>query len=461
MTGRPQSPLPRHLAPTMGVVAAIALGLGLAQAAPIATREGVLPPGTELNEDLLDQPTELFASELAGGKHSYLVNLGDMLFSSPAILGGVARQAGISCATCHQQGHNNPRLFVPGLSRRPGTFDTSGALFNPLADNGVFDAVTPPSLRGAKYLAPYGHDGRFASLRDFVRNVIVGEFAGAEPSGQVLDALVAYVQDISFLPNAKLGADGKLTDKTSAAAHRGEVLFNRPFPRDVALSCAGCHKPDGAFVDHQVHDVGSGGWFKTKTLINANFNAPYFHDGRYDTYAQVVAHFDRHYALGLSGQEQADLVAYLDAVGDAEEPTTRNSVQAELDEIAAFVSVLDSAIPARNREIITLTVAEVGDGWREVGERFPPQSDTSVKGGVSERRRARAAARALVLTLRRIEMAAAAGDYDEAARAYADYCKEAATAAADLKHAEPWSLFNPPIYEAHMTAMRQLAGLAQ
>ena len=111
----------------------------MAQAAPITTREGVLPPGTELNEDLLDQPTELFASELAGGKRSYLLNLGDLLFSSPAIFGGVARQAGISCGTCHQQGHNNPKLFIPGLSSRPGTFDTTGALFNPKADNGVFD----------------------------------------------------------------------------------------------------------------------------------------------------------------------------------------------------------------------------------------------------------------------------------------------------------------------------------
>ena len=68
----------------------------------------------------------------------------------------------MSCNTCHQQGASNPKLFVPGLSSRPGTFDVSGALFNPKADNGVFDPVTPPSLRGASNLAPYGHDGRFA-----------------------------------------------------------------------------------------------------------------------------------------------------------------------------------------------------------------------------------------------------------------------------------------------------------
>ncbi len=231
MSGRVQSLLLRPLAPAAGVVAAVALAAGLAQATPITSRESVLPIGTELNEELLDQPNELFYSELAGGKRSYLLNLGDLLFASPAILGGVARQAGISCATCHQQGHNNAKLFIPGLSKRPGTFDVSGSLFNPKADNGVFDAVTPPSLRGDKYLAPYTHDGRFPTLRDFIRNAVVNEFAGPEPSAQVVDALETYIKDIAFLPNPKLGSGGRLTHEASDAAHRGEVLFNRPFPQ--------------------------------------------------------------------------------------------------------------------------------------------------------------------------------------------------------------------------------------
>lgn len=461
MIGHPQSPPPRLLASALGVLAAIVLGLALAQAAPITTREGVLPPATELNEDLLDQPTELFASELAGGKRSYLLNLGDLLFSSPAILGGVARQAGISCATCHQQGSNNARLFIPGLSRRPGTFDTTGALFNPKADNGVFDPVRVPSLRGAKYLAPYTHDGRFATLREFTHHAIVNEFAGPEPSAQVLDALVNYLQEISFLPNPKLAAAGRLSQQASDAAHRGETLFNKPFRRDAAMSCASCHRPDAAFVDHHVHDVGTGGWIKTPTLLNANFNALYFHDGRYDSYAQVVDYFDRHFDIGLSESERRDLVAYLDAVGDAKEPVTRNTVQAELDELAQFAGVLETAIPEHNENIVALTVDTVGHEWRELGEKFPAHSDTSVSGGVEQRLRARATVRGLVLTLRQIAMAASAGDYDGAAHAYAGYRQQAASAATDLKLAEPWSLFNPAVRDAHFKAMRQLAELAK
>jgi len=443
------------------LAAALILAVGCAGAEPIITKEAVLPPGTELNEDQLDQPTELFYSELAGGKRSYLLNLGDLLFSSPAILGGVARQAGISCATCHQQGSSNPKLFIPGLSRRPGTFDVSGPLFNPKADNGVFDAVRVPSLRGAKYLAPYAHDGRFPTLREFTRNAIVNEFAGPEPSAQVLDALEAYIKEIAFLPNPKLGAGGRLSDKASDAERRGEALFNRPFQRDASMSCASCHEPSGAFVDHKAHDVGSGALVKTPTLLNANFNAPYFHDGRFDRYDQVVDYFDHHFDLGLTVAERADLVAYLDAVGDAKEPLTRNSVQSELEEIAQFISVLDTAIAEHNKEVIALTVDAVGNEWRELGENFPERSDTSVSGGLKERLRARGAVRGLVLALRAIAMAASSDDFDEAGRAFADYRQQVAAAEPDLKLAEPWSLFNPAVREAHFKALRQLAELAR
>jgi cytochrome c peroxidase len=443
-----------------GLTIAAILAVGLAHATPIVSKDSPLPVGTELNDDALNQPTEIFGFEAAGGKRSYLFNLGDMLFSSAAIFGGVARDAGMSCNTCHQQGAGNAKLFVPGMSTRAGNFDTSGPLFNPKADNGVLDAVTPPSLRGARYLAPYGHDGRLASLRDFVRNVIVNEFAGPEPSGQVLDALETYIREIAFLPNPKLGVAGRLTDKASDAARRGEALFNKPFPHDAAMSCATCHQPTGAFVDHKVHDIGTGGWFKTKTLVNANFNAPYFHDGRFDRYEQVVDYFDRHFDLGFAADQKADLVAYLNAVGDAEQPYTTNTVQAELDEIAAFVSVLDTAIPARDKAVIALTVDSVGTEWRELSEAFPDVKDTSVDGGLEERLRARAAVRGLVLTLRRIDMAASAGDFDAAGQAYADYRERVKVAAANLKAAEPWSLFNETVRLAHFTALKRLADLA-
>ena len=49
---------------------------------PVHGSQTVLPVGTELNEDALDRPREVFRSEGLGGRKSYLVNLGDVAFSS-------------------------------------------------------------------------------------------------------------------------------------------------------------------------------------------------------------------------------------------------------------------------------------------------------------------------------------------------------------------------------------------
>ncbi len=431
-----------------------------AGAFPVTADTGLLPVGTELNDEAIEQPTEIFHSDAVGGKHSYLVNLGDMAFSSPAIFGGLARQANISCNTCHQSGAGNPKLFFPALSTHPGNFDTTSAIFQPKADNGILDPVTPPSLRGARYLFPYGHDGRLASLRDFVRNVIVNEFAGDEPSPAILDGLVAYIQDIDFLPNKRLASDGTLAEGASDAERRGEALFNKPFAPNAATSCASCHTPSAAFVDHVQHDIGSGGFFKTPTLRNANFNAPYFHDGRFTTYEQVVNYFDHAFKLHLTEADHADLVAYLNAIGDGDDPVTKDSVALELDEADRFTSVLAAAIPAHDKPVIELTANTVGIELRELAEFFPSRKDTSVQGGQVERFKARATASDLVLSLRSVTLAAQSGDFDEVDRRYAAFRAAMVAAKPILEAAEPWSLFNPEIRAAHYDALSKLVAAA-
>src|SRR6202167_6364288 len=95
-------------------IALLALGVlvaglyGRAIAFPVDGDQTTLPAKTELNEDALDRPREVFRSEATGGK-SYLVNLGNLAFSSPGIFGGVARQAGISCGSCHINGAGNAK----------------------------------------------------------------------------------------------------------------------------------------------------------------------------------------------------------------------------------------------------------------------------------------------------------------------------------------------------------------
>ncbi|MGA7810591.1 cytochrome c peroxidase [Bradyrhizobium sp.] len=433
-----------------------ALPGGDAGAFPLSGDQTVLPAGTELNEDAPYRPTEVFHSETRGGFKSYMVDLGDLAFNSPSLLGGAAREAGMSCGTCHVNGAGNPKLYIPGMSTRPGNFDTTGPLFNPKAHNGVLDPVRIPSLRGARFLAPYGNDGRIASLRDFVRNVVVNEFSGPEPSPPILDALVAYIEDIDFLQNPSLDSSGRLTAQTNAAERRGEAIFVRPFPHDATMSCATCHVPSGAFVDHKQHNVGSGGLFKTPTLLNADFNAPYFHDGRYDRLDQVVAHFDQVFELGLAPQDRSDLVAYLTAVGDGLLPVDREGATAQLKEINDFATVLEVAIPSHDLAVIDLAVTTVGQELRDLTEQFPDRRDATVTGGLQERLATRAMLKDSVIRFRHIGTAAAAGRFDEAAAEFTIYRKmSAGVLPLLLTTAQRWSLFNPAVHDAHYAALRQ------
>ena len=417
---------------------------GNVYSSPVNDGRTGLPIGTELDEDAPNNPREVFHSEATRGHKSYMSNLGNLAFNSPYTLGEAARKAHISCASCHVNGASNPKLFVPGLSTRPGTFDTTNALFNPKTDNGVLDAVTIPSLRGARFLGPYGHDGRTASLRDFVRNVVVNEFAGAEPSPQILDALVAYIEDIDFLPNPNLDQTGRLNAGATSAQRRGEALFSKPFPHESGMSCASCHMPSAAFVDHRQHDVGSGGLYKTPTLLNADFSAPYFHDGRFDNFGQVIDYFNRAYELGLSGPDRSDLAEYLGAVGNGVRPEYRLTGSNVLADINGFASVLDIAIARQDVEVITLTVRSVTDLLQDLADHYPDPAGGEIPNGTHELALARATIAALLQNLQRIDTAIAKGDGGAAAGEYLNYRKLSfAGAPLTLQAAEQWSLFNP------------------
>jgi hypothetical protein len=433
------------------------LGLGqVAHPFPVSDAKSGLPIGSELNEDAIDNPREIFHSEATHGRKSYFSNLGNLAFNSSLILGEAARKAHVSCSSCHVNGASNPKLFIPGLSTRPGNFDTTGSLFNPKADNRVLDPVTIPSLRGARFLAPYGHDGRTASLRDFVRNVIVNEFAGPEPTAQILDAIVVYIEDIDFLPNPALDKSGRLKANADAAQQRGEALFVKPFPHDPGTSCAGCHVPTAAFVDHAQHDVGSGGLYKTPTLLNADVNGPYFHDGRFDRYDQVIDHFNRVFDLGLSAQDRTDLEAYLTAIGDGVRPEYHLTGTNVLADINDFASVLDIAISQRDIAIIALTVQSVNDLLQDLADHYPDSPGRESSAGAKERTLARATIAALTESLHRVALDAAAKRFDQAAGDYLNYRRlTAAAAPLALQNAEAWSLFDPTLHAAHQELLRR------
>ena len=334
-----------------------ALAFLTALALPLAATGQGLPPGSTL-ADPAPAPRLSLNLTAHGGKEraAFLVAYGHALFASPEILGPKARAIGMSCATCHVNGDTNRALFIAGLSDRKGGVDVTHGFFEGTAENGVHDPIDIPSLRGVRFTAPYGHDGRIASLREFTAMVIVTEFGGPEPTTLMLDALTAFLNQLDFLPAPFLRPDGRLNARASEAATRGESIFS--------ASCASCHPANAYFLDGRRHDVGSGGGFDTPTLLGIAHTAPYMHDGSLATLADVVAFFDEKMELKLGAGQKSDLAAYLEAIGTGEAPFEREPS----DQTATFASTLETLIARKDRFHAMLLIRGLAPKLDRIGE---------------------------------------------------------------------------------------------
>ncbi len=332
-----------------------------------------LPPGSEINKQR-PRPRQILGMAERGVNEAetFLIALGDMAFDSAEIFGEPALSLGVSCNTCHNKGVTNPKLFIPGLSREKGGMDVSNSFFAGHANNGLHDPLDTPDLRGIRFTAPYGRNGRFASLREFVRNVIVNEFNGPEPDPMIMDGMIAYMNEFEFLPNPKLKKSGKLNPgKVSEAALLGEKIFHRKFPQMMGgMSCASCHIPNANFVDHKRHNIGStgggsqpfrAGGLDTPTLLSSKFTAPYFHDGSLPTLRAVSQWFNTQFNLGLSREDIDNLTTYLEAVGDGVQgiEDTVYTLESELEEFKFFLSTYERLKQRKKKELISVLLKTV------------------------------------------------------------------------------------------------------
>ena len=174
------------------VLTAAAAGLLIGAAAPSALEALVwIAPGHE-QAALARQPATCLATQ------DDAVTAGRALFYAPNLLGGQASRAGVSCASCHSNGRNNPHFFLAGVSDKPGTADVSQSFFSPLRGNGRFDPKPIPDLAAPGKVS---RDPASGALERFMRGLIVEEFSGAEPSPAMLSALGAYVRAIRACPD--------------------------------------------------------------------------------------------------------------------------------------------------------------------------------------------------------------------------------------------------------------------
>jgi len=135
------------------------------------------------------------------------VRLGEMIFNSPALLGGQAEKKGLSCGSCHRNGRGNPEFQFEAISGAPGTADVTSGLFSKARADNTFNPVPIPDLAQAEGRDQVDRTDR-AALAVFVRGQIEDEFSGDTPSDEVFEPLLTYLQFID--------------------ARRADCFFDRP-----------------------------------------------------------------------------------------------------------------------------------------------------------------------------------------------------------------------------------------
>ncbi|GAA0472098.1 hypothetical protein GCM10009096_11480 [Parasphingorhabdus litoris] len=123
--------------------------------------------------------------------------VGEALFHTPTLLGGQAAKAGLSCASCHENGRDNPAFLFPNVSGDPGTADVTNSFFSSHRGNAIFDPVAIPDLTAPGKVSR-ATDSQ--ELETFIRDLIVEEFNGQEPTQSVLAALSHYVRSLTVDP---------------------------------------------------------------------------------------------------------------------------------------------------------------------------------------------------------------------------------------------------------------------
>jgi cytochrome c peroxidase len=298
------------------------------------------------------------------------VALGRKLFYDPRL----SADNTLACASCH-----NPTLaFTDGRQHSTGV-------------SGKIGTRNAPSVLNAAYSSVQFWDGRAPTLEEQVagpianpiemnqsHDVCVGKLEadpvyrtefehafgpGPITIGKVKNAVASFERTLlsadSPFDRYEYGGD---RNALSAAARRGLVIF-----RDAKKgNCATCHTIGAhyaLFTDGKFHNIGVSvneegdltdlgryddtkiesdkGAFKTPTLRNVAKTAPYMHDGSQKTLKAVVdfyagggnsnPYLDKEIkVIHLSGQERADLVAFLESLTgdtppDSGPPTTENT----------------------------------------------------------------------------------------------------------------------------------------
>jgi cytochrome c peroxidase len=217
---------------------------------------------------------------------------------------------GVTCLDCHTNGHTTRQFHLtPDIRPQERRFR--------------LDTV---SLRGVLNQQIHGSKRSLRSVEDFTEfeqrtAYLNGDEIHAIKKGMnVLDRIqvshMAQMQNMfDFPPAAKIDVTtGRLNRAQATPSElRGEEVF---FGKG---QCGACHAPP-FYLDNRLHDLHlerfiknepGDGPIKTFTLRGVKDSPPYLHDGRALTLEDTVEFFNLVLQLKLTGQEKADLVAFM------------------------------------------------------------------------------------------------------------------------------------------------------
>jgi cytochrome c peroxidase len=285
------------------------------------------------------------------------VALGEKLFLDP----GLSTGRHVSCASCHQPDH----FFVDAVPLSKGMLGLDGSR----NAGSVLNAAYAPHLLS---------DGRAKSLEDQVRYPVTNPLEMNTTPGQVVSYVSSEPSYAPFFTQAFGDAAVTWERLTGALASfertllSGNSAFDRAMAGDGAAlpaqaqrgwelfrgraGCIGCHaySPQSPFfTDFSFHNTGVSwfpaapepsvrltpdlgrywttrdrkdiGAFRTPGLRNVARTAPYMHDGKMSTLGEVLDFYSRGpqknpfldpriRPLGLTAEEKADLISFLEAL---------------------------------------------------------------------------------------------------------------------------------------------------
>ena len=227
---------------------------------------------------------------------------------------------GVACLDCHANGHTNAATHLVG-DIRPQEFR---------------HRIDTPSLRGVNIQRLFGSQRALKTVEDFTEFEQRAAYFDGDPvtatkkginildRGHQVHEMSEFQALLDFPPAPKLGIDGKLDpSQASEAELRGQELF---FGK---AQCSVCH-PAPFYTDNLMHDLRAqhfydpklingrmdvaGGITKTFPLRGIKDSPPYLHDGRLLTLEDTIEYFNLVLGTKLTGEEKADLLAFLRAL---------------------------------------------------------------------------------------------------------------------------------------------------